>query len=124
MRVLAVKSASYYALSKNIVGPLVRTLASNGERAAVHGEGINEKFFEELNSISSRGATLMIKTVHGVDEFVFSQEAFFALTKNAIDDERIQAMRQLEYWKRKDLQFAKELAAALEQTHICETGPE
>jgi len=78
----------------------------------VHGEGINERYFDELNLISSQGATLVIKTAYGVDEFDFSKEAFSTLTKYAINDERLQASKQLDHWVREDRKLAKELAAA------------
>lgn len=112
MTLLTLKNVSFYMLGRKIVGPLASALRSRGEKAAVHGEGINERYFDELNLISSRGATLVVKTAYGVDEFDFSKKAFSALTKYAIDDERLQASNQLDHWVREDRKLAKELAAA------------
>lgn len=124
MSLLVLKNVSFYMLGRKIVGPLTTALLSRGEKAAVHGKGINERFFDELNLISSRGATLVIRTAYGVDEFEFSKEAFSALTKYVIEDERLLASDRLDHWAREDRKLAKELAAALEPTGTSGTRSE
>ena len=115
MSLLSLKDANFYMLGRSIVDPLVDALEAKGERPAVHGAGLNQKFFDELNSVSSRGATLIVKTAYGVEEFPFSQDALCVLLKYAIEDELILAKQQLESWSREDRKLAKILADELQR---------
>jgi hypothetical protein len=115
MSLLAIKGSDFSAFGRSLIWPLVVALNSQEIKSAVEGEGINEDYFAQLKSISARGASLLVKTAFGVEEFKVSDDAFLALTKLGIDHEHIKAYSKVEVWKRDALRASRLFDEALER---------
>lgn len=121
MSLLELKNVSFSMLARSLIRPILNSLQAQGIEKVIYGKGINTIYFDRLNSIESGKAVLLVKTAQSTEKFAFSEEAFHALLRSAIDDEFKQAQEKINSWRAEAAQLLAAIAQAQDELNTTDS---